>query len=105
MAGKVRSITSRGVSYGVKGSLSDITYKALRCALLHEAEVSDHAVFKHGQLLGMEDDKYIVTDQFLWGLILVLVGEECNASQALKEDRFMTFNGIQIPLNKLWGER
>ena len=104
MAGQLRIFAAGGISYGDKGSLGNVVYKSIRCALLHEADLSEQVVFKRGQLQGMDHGKFIVTDQLLWALILILVGEKANSHQKLKQNHKMTFNGVNLELNELWGK-
>jgi len=104
MAGMVRIITPDGISYGEKGNLGDIVYKSIRCALLHEADISDRVIFKKDPMMGMESENFIVTDQLLWAFILILVGDQTNSNQNFKQDRLMTFNGSTLNLNQLWGK-
>jgi len=103
MAGQLRIFAGGGISYGDKGSLSDVIYKSIRCALLHEADVSEEVVFRKGKLQGMDNGKFIVTDQMLWGLLLILIGDEVNSNQRLKQNHQMTFNEVVLDLNMLWG--
>jgi len=103
MAGQLRIFARDGIVYGKKGSLGNVVYKSIRCALLHEADISDQVVFKKGTVLGMDNGKFIVTDQFLWGLILILVGDKININQRFKIPREMIFNGVRLKLNDCWG--
>jgi len=103
MVGQLRIFATGGVSYGNKGDLGEVLYKSIRCALLHEADISNQVVFKSGTMTGMENGKFIVTEQLLWGLLLILVGEETNSSQKLKQDHRMIFNDQNLDLNNLWG--
>ncbi|MCF6210278.1 MAG: hypothetical protein L3K24_06335 [Gammaproteobacteria bacterium] len=103
MAGQLRIFATEGVSYGDKGDLGEVLYKSIRCDLLHEADISNQVVFKSGAVTGMENGKFIVTDQLLWGLLLILVGDKTNSNQTLKQDHKMTFNGKNLDLNSLWG--
>ena len=103
MAGRLRIFSRGGISYGDKGSLANVVYKSIRCALLHEADISEQVVFRSGTVQGMDSDKFIVTDQLLWALILILVGEKANSNQKLKHPRKMTFNGVVLELDELWG--
>lgn len=103
MAGQLRVFARDGISYGDKGSLGDVVYKSIRCALLHDGDISENVVFRKGQVLGMDGGKFIVTDQLLWGLILILIGEEGNSNQSLKQPYNMTFNGAVLELDELWG--
>lgn len=103
MGGQLRIFAAKGIRYGEKGSLGDVVYKTIRCALLHEADISDQVVFRNGKLQGMDNGKFIVTDQLLWGLILILIGDETNSNQKLKQNHIMTFNGANLKLNELWG--
>ena len=61
MAGQLRIFAGGGISYGDKGSLGDVVYKSIRCAILHEADLSQQVVFKAGKLQGMDNGKFIVT--------------------------------------------
>ena len=103
MAGRLRLFAKNGVKFGDKGSLGNVVYKSIRCSLLHEADLSDQVVFKTGPVIGMEDGKFVVTDQLLWGLLLILVGEETNTNEVMKQNHQMQFNGNNLDLNNLWG--
>jgi len=103
MAGQLRIFAKEGTLYGDKGSLGDVVYKSIRCALLHEADISDQVVFRNGQIQGMDNGKFIVTDQLLWGLLLILIGDQVNSKQKLKQQHKMNFNGVVLELNDLWG--
>jgi len=104
MAGMVRIITPDGVSYGEKEKLGDVIYKSIRCALLHEADISDKVVFRKGPTMGMDEEKFIVTDQLLWAFILIIIGDQTNLDQNLKKNHQMIFNGKSLHLNQLWGK-
>ena len=103
MNGRLKIITGAGIGYGDKGSLGQVVYKSLRCALLHEADISDEVVFNHGPVMGMDNGKFIVTDNLLWGLVFILIGEETNSKQRLKAAHKVQFNGTQLDLDSLWG--
>lgn len=104
MAGQLRVFAGGGITYGEKGNLGEVVYKSIRCALLHEADISKQVIFKCGISMGREDGKFIVTDQLLWALILILIGDETNADQTLKQRHIMKFNNVNLELSELWGD-
>ncbi len=103
MDGRVK-IATAAIYYGDKGSLGDVLYKSIRCALLHNADISDQVVFKPGSIMGMEYGKFIVSEKLLWGLVLILIGQEVNARQSLKSLHKAYYDNTEISLNDMWGK-
>jgi hypothetical protein len=103
MNGQLKLITPGGVQYGSKGTIGQIMYKSIRCALLHEGDISSNVVFKNGPVIGMEDDKFLVTDNMLWGLVVILIGEEVNSREKLKQNHTIQCWGKSLALNEYWG--
>jgi len=103
MLGSFKIECKGNVIYGDKGSIGNIAYKSIRCALLHEGDVSKNITFKEGVTMGMENNKYIVTDNMLWGLVLILVGEEVNKNQSLINKHQVTCFGKTIDIGSQWG--
>lgn len=104
MSGKLKLITPKGVNYGSKGTIGSIVYKSIRCALLHEGNISRNVVFKNGPVIGMDNDKFIVTDNMLWGLVVILIGDEVNSREKLKQNHSMYCWGKTLSLNDYWGK-
>ena len=92
------------VRYGDKGRIGQVVYKSIRCALLHEADISDNVVFLQGPTLGIHEGKFIVSDNMLWGLVLILVGDQTNKNQKLKGTHSVRCFGVTLEINKLFGK-
>ena len=86
-----------------RGSLAQVVYKYVRNALLHEGEVSDDIVFRHGPVIGHEGDKFIVSSELIVGMLLSVIGDQKNASQKLKTEVTLNIAGKKIPVNSIWG--
>ena len=103
MNGTLRIFASGGTYYGEQGQLEDVFYKSIRCALLHEGTVEDKIVFKTGTVQGMDDGRFIVTDQMLWGLLLLVVGESANSRQKLVSEKTIRMGEKHFHLSDFWG--
>jgi hypothetical protein len=103
MDGRLKIIATEGVQFGDRGNLGQVLYKSVRCALLHEADVSNHVKFASGLLLGQDEGKFIITERMLLGLILVVVGDATNLKEQMKSNHIITYNQVNLPINELWG--
>lgn len=104
MNGQLKIVADGGFTFSDKGDLGEVLYKSIRCALLHEADISDEVVFRTGPLMGMEDSRFVVTDNLLWGLVLLLVGDSTNEKEQLKSPHKMSYSGTEIVINEMFGQ-
>ena len=91
------------VTFGSFGNLPNVVYKTIRCGLLHDADLSETVSYKTGLYVGMDDGRFIVTDSMLWGLVLLLIGDEANAGERLKSPKMFRAFGTDIALDSMWG--
>lgn len=87
-----------------QGDLGQVFYKSIRCALLHEGDVSKNIHFVEGPTLGMQDGKVIINDYLLWGLVLSLIGDGINSKEKMTNNHQINYGGTELKLNEMWGE-
>jgi len=104
MGGSLKIHSEGKILYGELGDLGQILYKSVRCALLHEADISKTIIFKNGFALGQRNGKFIITTNMLFGLILAIVGEPKNNNEIMKQNLTVSLNGIVININEYWGK-
>lgn len=86
------------------GELGQVLYKSARCALLHEGDISNSVVFERGFKLGQKENKFIITDNMLFGLLLTIVGEPKNSNETMKNEHSISYKNKNIEINKYWGK-
>ena len=82
-------------------SLSEIIYVAIRCSLIHEAEMSKNVKFVEDITFSCKDNEITLPLTILDGLILVVVGAITNSKEYLS--RNPCYKGKQI--NDYWGNK
>lgn len=103
MNGSLRIFATGGIYYGDQGRLEEVFYTSIRCALLHEGTVEQKIAFKVGTITGMDDGRFIVTDQMLWGILILVVGEPVNSNQKLVSEKTIRMGEEKYYLSQFWG--
>lgn len=102
--GMLKSTAKPMMTYADKGDFGQVFYKLIRCALLHEGDVSKNIHFVEGPTLGMHEGKVIINDYLLWGLVLSLIGDEINSTEKMVSNHQINYGGTEIKLNEMWGK-
>jgi hypothetical protein len=102
--GRIKVSNGGKITFGDHGDLGHALYKSVRCALLHEGDISSTVVFEKGFILGQRDNKLIITDCMLIGLILAIVGEPLNLREKMKQELAISYEGKAINVNEFWGK-
>lgn len=91
------------VTFDSFGDLPTLLYKTIRCGLVHDASLSETVSYKTGFYVGLDEGKFIVTDSMLWGLVLLLIGDDANAGERLKSPHVLRAFQTNIELDRMWG--
>ncbi|MEZ8102592.1 hypothetical protein [Vibrio bivalvicida] len=102
--GMLSSTASPMITYANKGDFGQVFYNSIRCALLHEADVSKSIHFVEGPTIGMHDGKVIINDYLLWGLIFSIIGDGANSTEKMANSHQINYHGTELKLNEVWGK-
>lgn len=86
--------------------LEESLYKLVRCALMHEAELSDRVTYIPEPCFGLsKDGKFILSLNLIWGMINAVIGSPANSRERAPENYWISIGGQKISLNELWGKK
>jgi hypothetical protein len=86
--------------------LEEVLYRLVRCALVHEAELSDRVTITNQACFGLSNDgKFILSYGLIWGMICAVIGSPKNTQERAPENYWISIRGRKILLNELWGKK
>lgn len=87
-------------------SLIDIFYHAVRCGLLHTAELPSDLAFTFGDSIGFQSGKLSLPADTIYATILAVVLSPVNSAETESINHHLTFrDGTSVPVAALWGKR
>jgi len=86
--------------------LEEVLYKLVRCALVHEAELSDRVIVTSELKFGLsKDSKFILSLGLIWGMIIAVIGSPANLQERVPDSYGISVRGEKFILNELWGKK
>lgn len=86
--------------------LEEVLYKLVRCALVHEASISDRIIITPDPCFGLsKDGKFILSRGLIWGMINAVIGSPANSRERAPDNYWISIGGQRISLNELWGKK
>ena len=86
-------------------NVKDIFYHAVRCGLLHDAQLPTGIEFQKGNVISVRDGHVILPAEFITGLIVSVVLAPSNANETMPERYTMNLLNRSYILNDLFGQR
>ena len=86
-------------------SVEQIFYHAVRCCLYHEAKLPSDLTFDEKPIIDVKPEGLVLPASLVYGLIAAVVACPINVGERVNDAYGINVEGVQIPLNKLWGKR
>ncbi len=86
-------------------TLEEILYHAVRCGLLHEAELGKDLRFQEGNSLFIDGQTLVLPSCLISGLLVSVVAAPVNAGERISDNYGILMRGYHNPLNRFWGKR
>jgi len=83
--------------------IEDILYHTLRCGLLHQCEIDARIEFVPETYIGDFSEKFRLPHHVIFGLLLAVVLDECNAVESVPSDIQVQIDGQPYSIENLWG--
>jgi len=85
-------------------SVEQILYHAVRCGLLHKANLPLNLKFTNEGMIKVENDLLILPASLVYGLITAVVSSPVNCKESIPLNYGMNIRNHSVPLNELWGK-
>ena len=103
MDGRLKLADGARLKFGQAGDLGHILYKSVRCALLHEGDISSTVEFVSNLSLGHKGGKFLINEGMIFGLLFAIVAAPVNIRERTKSDLRIEYKGQPLNINELWG--
>ncbi|MDZ4784427.1 MAG: hypothetical protein SGJ19_29635 [Planctomycetia bacterium] len=80
-----------------------IIYHAVRCGLVHAAELPDNLVFEPGKRLEHRKNLLILPAELISGLMMAVVCCPVNAKERVPDGACVVIGDVEHPVNRFWG--
>jgi len=86
------------------GGLPDVTYKLIRCVLLHGDDIHDYVdIHSNAYVFGINQGRFVLNTGMIWGFLYSVVIDIVNKNERCDGEPSVFILNQHINLNNLWG--